>query len=126
TVSANGKPTPRLGPKVTIVSGERHDFGTMDRNAHGRHEFIVLNEGDAPLNLTTGQPSCGVCIKVFTVAKPILQPGEKTQVTIESDAKTSDAEVEQVGALETNDPIKKTVRLYIHGHVLDTVRAERA
>src|SRR5205823_5506959 len=70
-------------------------------------------------------PSCGVCIKVFTVAKPVLQPGEKTEATIEFDVKTSDAEFEQSGPLNTNDPIKKSVRLSIHGHVLDTVRAER-
>ncbi len=124
-VAANGKAAPKIGPKVTIVNGERYDFGTMDRNGHGKHEFIVLNDGDAPLELKTGQPSCGVCIKVFTVAKPVLQPGEKTTATIEWDVKSGDTEFEQSGPLDTNDPIKKSVRLAIHGHILDTVRAER-
>jgi hypothetical protein len=124
-VAANGKPVSKIGPKVTIVNGERYDFGTMDRNGYGKHQFIVLNDGDAPLTLETGQPSCGVCIKVFAVAKPVLQPGEKTEATIEWDVKSGDAEFEQSGPLNTNDPIKKSVRLAIHGHVLDTVRAER-
>jgi hypothetical protein len=39
--------------------------------------------------------------------------------------KAGDAEFEQSGTLDTNDPIKKSVRLAIHGHVIDTVRAER-
>ena len=64
------RPTAKIGPKVTIVNGERHDFGSMDRNAHGKHAFIVRNDGDAPLQLSTGAPSCGVCIKVFAVSNP--------------------------------------------------------
>ena len=69
-VKGDGGSSPgRIGPKVTIVNGERHEFGTMDRNAHGTHAYIVRNDGDAPLTLSTGQPSCGVCIKVFSVAK---------------------------------------------------------
>ena len=118
-------PAIKIGPKVTIVNSERHDFGSMDRNAHGKHAFIVRNDGDAPLNLTTGQPSCGVCIKVFTVAKSTLQPGERTEVHIEWDVKTSDNEFEQSGPLETNDPIRKSVRLSLHGHVIDNVRTDR-
>src|SRR5262245_55445327 len=59
----------KIGPKVTIVNGERYNFGEMDRNAHGKHAFIVRNDGDAPLWLETGEASCAVCIKVFNVAK---------------------------------------------------------
>lgn len=117
--------TGKIGPKVAIVNGARHDFGTMDRNAHGKHTWIVRNDGDAPLNLTTGQPSCGVCIKVFSVAKATLQPGEKTEVNIEWDVKTSDAEFEQSGPLDTNDKNRPSVQLALHGHVLDTVRTDR-
>src|SRR5437588_7841927 len=91
-VVANGKPSVKVGPKVTIVNGERYDFGTLDRNGHGKHEFIVLNDGDAPLTLQTGQPSCSVCIKVFAVEKSVLQPGERTTAKVEWDVKTSDTE----------------------------------
>jgi hypothetical protein len=115
----------RVGPKITIVNGERHDFGTMDRNAHGKHAWIVRNDGDAPLTLSTGQPSCGVCIKVFNVAKETLKPGEKTEVNIEWDVKTGDQQFEQSGPLTTNDKNRQTVTLYIRGNVLDTVRTDR-
>ena len=116
----------KIGPKITIVNGERHDFGTMDRNARGRYAWIVRNDGDAPLVLSTGQPSCGLCIKVFNVAKETLQPGEKTEVNVEWEVKTSDAEFEQSGPLNTNDKNRQTVTLYIRGHVLDTVRTDRS
>ena len=119
------KAAPKIGPKVTIVNGERHDFGSMDRNAHGKHAYLVRNDGDAPLELSTGSPSCGVCIKVFTVSNPVLQPGERTEVKIEWDVKTSDEEFEQSGPLNTNDPNRKSVHLSIHGHVIDNVRPDR-
>ena len=119
------RPVAKIGPKVTIVNGERHDFGRMDRNAHGKHAYIVRNDGDAPLELKTGQPSCGVCIKIFAVANPILQPNERTEVKIEWDVKTSGAEFEQSGPLETNDANRKSVHLSIHGHVIDNVRSDR-
>src|SRR5262245_29615225 len=123
--SSNARPAPKIGPKVTIVNGERHDFGSMDRNAHGKHAWIVRNDGDAPLELETGSPSCGVCIKVVTVSNPVLQPNERTEVKIEWDVKTSDAEFEQSGPLKTNDSNRKSVHLSIHGHVIDNVRADR-
>lgn len=122
--SATGGKT-KVGPKVTIVNGERHDFGTMDRNAHGTHDWVVRNDGDAPLTLKTGAPSCSVCIKVFQVGKAELAPGEKTEVHIEWDVKTSDTEFEQSGPLETNDKNRPSVHLSIKGHALDTVRADR-
>lgn len=123
---APGAPSkPKYGPKVVIVNGERYDFGTMDRNSHGTHSFIVRNDGDAPLKLSTGDPSCRVCIKVFSVTKEVLEPGEKTEVKIEWDIKAGDAEFEQSGPLNTNDRIHSTVHLSIHGRILDTVRADR-
>src|SRR5688572_16196946 len=125
-LAANGSGTKvKIGPKVTIVNPERHDFGTMDRNAHGKHTWVVRNDGDAALTLSTGAPTCGVCIKVFNVAKASLDPGEKTEVNIEWDVKTSDSEFEQSGPLETNDKNRPSVQLTIKGHVLDTVRADR-
>jgi Protein of unknown function (DUF1573) len=115
----------KIGPKVVVVNGERHDFGSMDRNSHGSHSYIIRNDGDAPLTLEAGQPSCAICIKVFSVDKEILQPGERTEVRIEWDAKTSDVEFEQSGPLKTNDPNHTSVHLSIRGHVIDTVRTDR-
>jgi hypothetical protein len=126
TTALDGTPSrPKIGPKVTIVNGERHDFGAMDRNAHGKHAYIVRNDGDAPLTLSTGQPSCGICIKVFAVAKPTLAPGERTEVHIEWDVKTGDSKFEQSGPLNTNDPLKPSVHLSITGQVIDNVRVDR-
>ena len=85
-LEASGPAVPReaapIGPKITVVNGERHDFGTMDRGSHGRHAFLIRNDGDAPLTLATGQPSCSVCIKVFRATKERLEPGEKVVLQV--------------------------------------------
>ena len=125
-VSADGsRPAPKVGPKVTIVNGERYDFGTMDRNGQGKHEFIVRNDGDAPLTISTGQPSCSVCIKVFRVEKDKLQPGEKTEAQIEWDVKAGETDFEQSGPINTNDPKRPTVTLTVKGHIQETLKADR-
>ena len=124
-VKATKGATAKIGPKVAIVNGERYDFGSMDRNGHGKHDWEIRNDGDAALTLETGQPSCGICIKVFTVGKPLLEPGERTEVHVEFEVKTSDTNFEQSGPLKTNDPNRPSVHLSIHGHVIDNVRLDR-
>jgi hypothetical protein len=126
TTAPDGTPSrPKIGPKVTIVNGERYDFGAMERNAHGKHAYVVRNDGDAPLTLECGQPSCGVCIKVFAAAKPTLAPGERTEVHIEWDVKSGESKFEQSGPLNTNDPLKPSVHLSLTGTIIDNVRADR-
>jgi hypothetical protein len=115
----------KIGPKATVVNTERHDFGTMDRSEHRTHDFLVRNDGDATLTLTTGQPSCGVCVKVFRVDKSQVEPGGTATVRIEWEAKPGEVEFEQSGPLNTNDPLRPTIQLTIRGRVIDTVRADR-
>jgi hypothetical protein len=115
----------KIGPKVVVVNNERHEFGKMDRTEHRSHVYVIRNDGDAPLTLETGQPSCGVCVKVFKVDRSEVPPGERANVTIEWEAKPGDIEFEQSGPLTTNDPRRPTIQLTIKGTIIDTVRAER-
>jgi hypothetical protein len=114
----------KAGPRAVIVNNERHDFGTMDRNEHGTHVFIVRNDGDEPLTLATGQATCK-CTE-FSVDKPKIAPGEDAHINIKWNVKTSEAEFEQSGPLNTNDPRRPSIHLTVKGRVIDTVRAERS
>ena len=56
TAAGSGSTTPaKLGPKVTMLSSERYEFGSMDRSEHKVHDFLVVNDGDEPLTLSTGE-----------------------------------------------------------------------
>lgn len=120
TTSASAE---KVGPKATVLSGERHDFGSMDRNQKGNHVFVVRNDGDAPLTLSAGKPTCQCT--VFSVDKETVPPGETANVSIAWEFRTSDALFEQSGPLNTNDARHPTIHLTIRGRVIETVRAER-
>ncbi len=112
----------KIGPRAVVVNGERHDFGTMDRNAHGEHTFLIRNEGDEPLTLTTGQTTCKCT--TFAAADDRVMPGKTAEVKLEWNANTPDAEFEQTADLHTpNDPHRKLIQLSVHGHIMDSVRA---
>lgn len=122
--STGGSASAKIGPRAVVVNGERHDFGTMDRNEKGTHVFIVRNDGDQPLTLTTGQATCK-CTE-FSVDKPEIAPGENANINIKWDVKTSDPQFEQSGPLNTNDQRRPSIHLTVKGSVIDTVRAERS
>ena len=50
-----------LAPKVSIDQAE-YQFGTLDKEATGRHDFVFHNTGHAPLGLSAGATSCR-CIR---------------------------------------------------------------
>src|SRR5262245_1226983 len=81
-------PQGKIGPKAVVVNGERHDFGTMDRNGHGQHTFLLRNDGDEPLSLTTGQTTCKCT--TFAAADDKVEPGKTAEVRLEWNAKTSE------------------------------------
>src|SRR5262245_46759844 len=123
STAGDGAPAGNVGPKAVVVNSERYDFGTMDRNEHGTHAFVIQNDGDAPLTLVTGHTTCKCT--VFAAAQDKVLPGKSADVKLEWDVKTGDEEFEQSAELHTNDPRRETIHLSVHGHVLDTVRAER-
>jgi hypothetical protein len=112
-----------LGPRVVVVNGERHNFGVMDRYAKRTHEFVLRNEGDAPLTLALGPTTCKCTFG--TLQTEGLMPGESTSVTLSWDAKTEGEKFEQSAEIITNDPLRRAVHLTVHGDVIDLVRPEQ-
>ena len=77
----------KIGPKAVVVNSEHHDFGSMDRNEHGTHAFVIRNDGDAPLTLVTGKTTCKCT--VFAAAQDrhvlaLVNPFEKDLKDAES------------------------------------------
>ena len=119
--SVPGGPT-QMGPRAVVASGERHEFGSMDRYAKGSHDFLIKNEGNAPLELSLGSTTCKCTMSNLTKSK--LEPGETTVVKLDWTVKTLDPEFEQSAEIITNDPHHNPIRLSIHGHVIDALRPE--
>lgn len=109
-----GEGTPRVA-----VDEEEHDFGALDINDQGRHDFILSNVGDAPLKLTKGTTSCTCTSSLFEGS--VLQPGESAPVRIEWKAKDFAGPFEQRATVLTNDPDREAVELVVRGRFTSPV-----
>jgi hypothetical protein len=109
-------------PKAVVVDGERYNFGTVDRNQKLSHEFVLRNEGKAPLSVLRGKTSC-TCITSELPDNQLL-PGEETRIRLEWSVKGAESPFEQSAQFSTNDPNRPVLHFLIYGSVVDTVRAE--
>lgn len=111
------------GPRVELPGGTEHDFGSMERFSTKRHVFEVKNAGTQALALTAASTSCKCT--VFEIAKPQVEPGETTTVTLEwqADTKESDLEFRVEASITTNDPDQPLVQLVARGKVTRALRA---
>ncbi len=103
-------------PKIVVEQPE-YDFGVMQRGATRRHEYVIRNEGDAPLKLTAGSTTCK-CTN-FDVAPDPIPPGKSATIALEWAAKSLPGEFRQSANLNTNDPIRSMVTLSVFGNVVE-------
>src|SRR5688572_19331933 len=110
------------GPRLSLLTPERFEFGDMDQDAVMRHTFEIRNDGDQPLKVTEMGTSC----KCTTAGldKDHLQPGETAIITMEWNAKGSLSLFEQHAEYKTNDPRRPRFRLIVSGTIRDTLMAE--
>jgi hypothetical protein len=120
--AGGGAPYTGEGPRLTMLTPERFEFGFIDQNSKTQHTFRVKNDGDQPLSLHKKGTSCK-CTQVGTV-KDQLPPGETAEITLEWEAKVPDEIFEQYADFETNDNRRKLFRLTVSGHVRASLRAE--
>lgn len=110
-----GGPHPKAVPNETSF-----DFGVMDTDTHGKHDFIITNYGDATLTLQKGDTSCKCTLA--DLDKTVLRPGESAKVTVEWHTKGFLGPYRQTAAVLTNDPTRHRLALTISGRVVAIVR----
>ncbi len=104
------------GPRV-VVDREEHDFGAIDVDVTGRHDFVFTNAGDQPLVLTRGRSTCGCCTCVCAVRLPErpIAPGGSARLTLEWTSKLYVGPFRQTATIGTNDPDRPEVTLRVAG-----------
>ena len=122
--AAPERPSAPAGPKLVLEQTD-HDFGKMETNSAGRHEFVLANRGDRPLVLSRGKSSCGCCTCVCDAQLPErgeIPPGGSAPVTLQWTIKRYTGQFCQSETLTTNDPQRPEVTLSVAGRVTPTVR----
>lgn len=93
----------KLNPNAkAFVDETEHNFGILNRQQEGRHDFIVENQGTGDLVLQVNGTSC-TCTGVDVNPKTV-KPGGKSTITVHWNAENSQTTFTQSASLFTNDP----------------------
>ena len=110
---------PHDGPQPKVVLLEDfHNFGSVGPTEIVTHEFVILNQGDAPLTISRAYTTCGCTVADFTAT--VIPPGKVSIVTIRYDAGFHDARGQTVRRgiiIENNDPNNPQVELWAQAAV---------
>src|SRR5262245_14260200 len=113
-VSATGIPVAENAKPEAVAPQRDHDFGIMDPMTEGTHDFVIRNEGVAPLRLKVGPTTCKCT--VAGVADREIMPGASTTVTL---AWNTGHQIyySHSATIFTNDPHNDKFEFRLHGKV---------
>ena len=98
---------PEDGPQPKIAFSENtYDFGSIGLSEVVSKEFIIANEGEAPLTISKAYTTCG-CTTVEITAR-VIPPGKAALATLVFDAGFHDSggqTVQRGLIIESNDPL---------------------
>ena len=112
---ANRPPT---GPQL-VVSNRIFDFGTVQKGASLRHDFIIHNRGDAPLEISEVRPACG-CTTAGEWTRT-LAPGASGSIPVKFDSAQFSGPITKTVTVISNDPATPETVLEIKGIVRSPV-----
>ncbi len=107
------------GTPKAVVETTEHDFGVMEPDTDGSCEFVIRNEGTAPLTLVDGGKTC-FCVG-FNVSDLIVEPGESVVAELAWNTKFPSEEYRHGASLRTNDPDMPLLKFRVNGSVLTTL-----
>jgi Protein of unknown function (DUF1573) len=100
-------------PKATVVEPVK-DVGTVPKSQKIIHDFLIKNDGDADLQITNVQPSCGCTVAEFD---KVIKPGATGKVHTVIDTSTFSGPIAKGISVFTNDPDHPQMELTIRAKV---------
>jgi hypothetical protein len=117
------KPMPVSGSRPTAeVPQTKHDFGVMDPEDTGSHDFEVRNRGTEALTLSGG-PASDATIG-WEVLQPSVAPGETGTVRVTWHTGRAGPVFRREASIQTNDPFQKTLTFTVSGTVRTVLGVE--
>jgi len=110
---------PKGGPQPEIaVSESFYNFGSIGPTEIAEHEFIIANQGDAPLTIHRAYTTCGCTTAEFSSA--VIPPGKVAVMKIVLDAGFHDVRgqtVQRGVIIENNDPNNSQIEIWTQAKV---------
>ncbi len=107
------QPQPRIEVPSTYF-----DFGVVGASAVVTREFLVRNEGEAPLTITRAYTTCGCTVADFTAR--VIPPGKAALITLIFDAGFHDVRGQVVKRgiiIENNDRTSSNAEIWVRAAV---------
>ena len=113
---------PEGGPQPKIVIEQDYfDFKQVGATEVVKHEFVIANEGEAPLTISRAYTTCACTTADFTAS--VIPPGKIAIVTLTFDAGYHDARGQIVRRgliIESNDPANPQTEIWTQANVSTT------
>jgi hypothetical protein len=100
-------------PKADLSSGF-YNFGTISRDAVVQRDFLVVNRGDAPLEIREAHTTCGCTTAHLTAS--VIPPGQASRITMIFNAGFHDVTGQTVRRgllMTTNDPDHPELEIWV-------------
>jgi len=110
-------PPAQLQPKIAVPS-TYFDFGVVGAREVVQREFLVRNEGDAPLTISRAYTTCGCTVADFTAR--VIPPGKAALITLIFDAGFHDVRGQVVKRgiiIENNDRSSSKAEIWVRAAV---------
>jgi hypothetical protein len=102
------------GPKITFSTKE-YDFGKVKAGDPVKYSYIFTNTGDAVLEVTHVQPSCGCTTAGDWTHK--VEPGQTGTIPIQFNSGNANGAVAKTVTVTSNDKAQPSIALQIKGTV---------
>lgn len=112
---------PKDGPQPKIAFAEDfYNFGSIGAQDIVTYQFVIFNQGEAPLTIARAYTTCGCTTADFTAT--VIPPGKVSIMTLTLDAGFHDVAGQTVRRgviIESNDPNSPESELWTQALVLD-------
>lgn len=102
-----------LNPRV-VIPEPVYDAGKVAKGEKISHDFVVRNDGEAPLEISDVRPACGCTVADFD---DTIAPGETGSVRAVLDTMTFDGPISKSITVFTNDPVNPKLQLAVKAEV---------
>jgi hypothetical protein len=102
------------GKPKAVIAEPIHEAGNVPKGDKITHDFLVKNDGDADLQITNVQPSCGCTVVSFD---KVIKPGQTGKVHAVLDSATFNGPISKGISVFTNDPDHPQMELTVKANV---------
>lgn len=102
-------------PRAVVVEPIA-DLGAVDRGETVTHDFVIRNEGDAPLQILEVRPTCGCTVAEFD---ELIPPGESGTVRASLSTTSIQGASSKAITVLTNDPANPQLQLTLRIRVTE-------